>query len=488
MKIQLFPKIIFVFIFSVFLVSCDKSEDGIPTDLEVENFVWRGLNAFYLWQNDIPDLSDLRFSNQNQLNAYLEGYSSPESLFENLLNRPTDRFSWIVDDYVALENSFEGINLSTGMEFGLKLYRDNSTNVYGYVRYVIPTSDADIKGVTRGVIFNTVNGTQLTESNYSSLLFSSTTLLEIGLADYNNGIPTANGTTISLTKELVTEYPVAISKVLNEGGKKIGYLMYNQFSSSFDGELNAAFGTFKSQLVDELIIDLRYNGGGSVRTATYLGGMITGLFNGEIYSKEVWNSKVQAASTDPTRFLNYFTDEINNTDVNGNIILQEPINNLDLPTVYFIVSGSTASASELVINALRPYIDVKLVGTKTVGKQVGSVTLYDSESFTKEGADFNTSHTYAMQPIVLKISNKDDQDEIDGFTPGITLPGIELAEDYGDLGELGELSDPLLSATVNYITTGAKGIFKTNSQEYSEIFNSKLATPTSNNMYVDFKK
>ncbi|WP_341220574.1 S41 family peptidase [Polaribacter atrinae] len=488
MKIQLFPKIIFVFIFSVFLVSCDKSEDGIPTDLEVENFVWRGLNAFYLWQNDIPDLSDLRFSNQNQLNAYLEGYSSPESLFENLLNRPTDRFSWIVDDYVALENSFEGINLSTGMEFGLKLYRDNSTNVYGYVRYVIPTSDADIKGVTRGMIFNTVNGTQLTETNYSSLLFSSTTLLEIGLADYNNGIPTANGTTISLTKELVTENPVAISKVLNEGGKKIGYLMYNQFSSSFDGELNAAFGTFKSQLVDELIIDLRYNGGGSVRTATYLGGMITGLFNGEIYSKEVWNSKVQAATTDPTRFLNYFTDEINNTDVNGNIILQEPINNLDLPTVYFIVSGSTASASELVINALRPYIDVKLVGTKTVGKQVGSVTLYDSESFTKEGANFNTSHTYAMQPIVLKISNKDDQDEIDGFTPGITLPGIELAEDYGDLGELGELSDPLLSATVNYITTGAKGIFKTNSQEYSGIFNSKLATPTSNNMYVDFKK
>ncbi|MCL7764622.1 S41 family peptidase [Polaribacter sp. Z014] len=497
MKFKLFPKVIVFFIISVLFFNCTKSEDGIPENLEIENFVWRGLNAYYLWQNDVPDLADVRFSNQNQINSYLEGFSSPENLFDNLLyteangypvnEKGYDRFSWIVDDYVALENSFQGINLSTGMEFGLKRYNSSTTNVYGYVRYVIPTTNAEIKGVERGMIFNTINGTQLTDTNYQNLLFGTNSNLEIGLADYNAGNPNTNGTTISLTKEIVTENPVAISKVINKGGKKIGYLLYNQFSSSFDGELNAAFNDFKTELVDKLIIDLRYNGGGSVRTATYLGSMISTQPTDNIFSKQVWNEKAMKVFT-PDNLINYFTNEINNTDENGSVILQEPINSLNLTSVYFIVSGSTASASELVINALRPYIDVKLVGTTTVGKQVGSITLYDSEDYSRTGADLNTNHTYAMQPIVLKISNKDDQDEINGFTPGVTLPGIQLEEDYNNLGELGDPTEPLLARTITYITTGSKGDFKTNVEEYSEIYNSKLATPAGNNMYVDFKK
>ena len=71
--------------------------------------------------------------------------------------------------------------------------------------------------------------------------------------------------------------------------------MYNQFASSFDGELNAAFATLQSENITDLIVDLRYNGGGSVRTATYLGGMVTGQFDGELFSREIWNSKVQEA-------------------------------------------------------------------------------------------------------------------------------------------------------------------------------------------------
>ncbi|AUC23248.1 MULTISPECIES: S41 family peptidase [Polaribacter] len=497
MTFKLFPKVIVFFIISLLFINCDKSEDGIPTDLEVENFIWGGLNAYYLWQSDVPDLADLRFSNQNQLNSYLEGSSSPENLFDNLLyteengyglnEKGYDRFSWIVDDYVALENSFEGINLSTGMEFGINLFSVNATNVYGYVRYVIPTSDADIKGVTRGMIFTTVNGTQLTENNFQSLLFSNNTNLEIGLADFKDGIPIANGTTISLTKELVTENPVAISKVINDSGKKIGYLLYNQFSSSFDGELNAAFNYFETQLVDDLIIDLRYNGGGSVRTATYLGSMISTQPTDNVFSKQVWNEKAMKVFN-PDNLIDYFPNEIKNTDENGAVILQESINSLNLATVYFIVSGSTASASELVINALRPYINVVLVGTTTRGKQVGSITLYDSEDYSRTGANLNVNHTYAMQPIVLKISNKDNQDEINGFTPEVTLPGVELAEDYGNLGDLGDPSEPLLAITIEYITAPeAKGVFKTNVQESPEIYNSKLATPASNNMYVDLK-
>lgn len=487
-------KIIKLSLLSILLIiaSCSKKEDNFiepNVNDDINYFIWKGMNAFYFWQKDVPNLANNRFSNLNELYTHFTDYSSPENSFNSLIYQKgiSDRFSWIVDDYVALENSFQGINQSTGMEFGLIRYSNNNKNVFGYVRYVIPNTDAASKGIMRGMIFNTINGTQITDSNYTNLLFSDASNLNIGFADYNNGSPLANGSTINLTKEQVFENPVAIAKIINEGPKKVGYLLYNQFSSSYDGQLNTAFNSFKTQGVNELIIDLRYNGGGSVRTATYLGSMITGQFNGELYSKEVWNDKVQAAVT-PDRFLNYFTDKINVTDQNGNIVLQENINNLNLSKVYFIISGSTASASELVINSLRAYIDVKIVGTTTVGKQVGSITLYDSDNLFRDGENLNSEHSYAMQPVVLEISNKDDLNESGGFIPGITLPGVKLAEDYGNLGVLGERSDPLLARTLNYITTGTKGDFKNKIQNYSEIYNSKLATPASNNMYSDYKR
>ena len=477
----------------LFIASCSKNNDNVidPTTTDdINYFIWKGMNAYYFWQKDVPDLANNRFSTFTELYTHFRGYSSNEKAFESLIYQDgvVDRFSWIVDDYVALENSFQGINLSTGMEFGLKRYNNSSTNIYGYVRYIVPNSDAASKPVSRGMLFNTVNGTQLTDTNYQSLLFNnSVTSLNIGFADYNNGDPISNNTTISLSKTQIQENPIAVSKVINEGNKKIGYLLYNQFSSSYDGHLNAAINSFKSLGIDDLIIDLRYNGGGSVRTATYLGSMVTGQFTGQLYSKEVWNDKVRdAVSAD--RFLNNFTNEIKNSDINGNVILQESINSLNLSRVYFIVSGSTASASELVINSLRSYIDVKLVGTKTVGKQVGSVTLYDSDDLTKDGTNLSTNHKYAIQPIVLEISNKDNQNEPNGFIPGANVPGIQLAEDYGNLGVLGERSDPLLARTLTYITTGARGVSNTETQEYSEVFNSKLALPTRNNMYVDLKK
>lgn len=478
---------------AIFLVSCEKN-DGIglnpATADEINHFIWKGMNTYYLWQEDVPVLADNRFGNLGELYAYFRGFSSPESVFESLRFQPelTDRFSVIVDDYVALENSFQGITLNSGMEFGLVRFVNSNTNIFCYVRYVLPNSDAATKGIQRGMIFTTVNGTQLTDTNFGSLLFNDSPNYTIGFANYNNGNPTSNGISISLNKAQLQENPVAISKVITEGNKKIGYLLYNQFASSFDGQLNATFANFKTQNIDELIVDLRYNGGGSVQSATYLGSMITGQFNGQLYSKEVWNSRVMNALP-ASRFVNNFTNQIRNVDSNGNVTLNESINSLGMTKVYFIVSSSTASASELVINSLSAYIDVYLVGRKTVGKQVGSITLYDSENLLRNGKNLNNKHTYAIQPIVLEISNKDNQNHPEGFTPGTSLPGIELAENFGNLGVLGERSDPLLDRTITYILTGAKWTFDVKNQSLqNEIFNSKLATPTSNNMYVDFKK
>lgn len=473
--------------------SCEKTktykvETTINDDINL--FIWEGLNTYYLWQEDVPDLADNRFANDDDLYVYFRGYEAPENVFESLLNDfgTIDRFSWIVDDYIALENSFQGINFSNGMEFGLVQNRDGSNNLFGYVRYIVPNSDAATKSVTRGMIFNSINNTPLTISNYNSLLFGSNTSYTVGFADYNNGNPIANGNSVSLNKTDLEENPIAIAKVITEGTKKIGYLMYNQFASNYNTQLNAVFADFKTEGVNELIIDLRYNGGGSVNTATYLGGMVTGQFNGSLYSQEVWNSKFTAAFS-ADNFINNFTNQINHTDDDGNLISQEAINSLGLENVYFITSYSTASASELVINSLSSYINVNMVGTTTRGKQVGSVTLYDSDSFQKSGNNLNTNHTYAMQPLVLEISNKDNINYPNGLIPATTLPGAEIGEDYGNLGVLGEKSDPLLDSAITLITTGSKSSLKTNSTfNFKEVSNSKLATPASNNMYINLKK
>ena len=483
MKLKFLSKTVIILLTTVLFFNCSSKLEDVPADLEINDFVWKGLNAYYLWQSSIADIADTRFNNQNELNGFLSGYATPENLFENLLNRPTDRFSWIVDDYIALENSFQGITLNNGMEFKLFRNESNKSNVHGIVYYIVPNSDAHTKGVLRGMVFNAIDGNQITESNYNSLLFGANIDYSINLADFNAGNPISNGNSISLTKAQLQENPVPIVKTFEEGAHKIGYLLYNQFASSYDGELNAAFGTFKANGITDLIIDLRYNGGGSVRTATYLGSMIATKSNATLFSQQVWNEKVMGA-IDASNFLNYFTDKIDNGTVN------EPINSLGLQSVYFIVTEDTASASELVINALSAYIDVNLVGTQTVGKQVGSVTLYDSDNLKRTGPNLNPNHAYAMQPIVLEIKNSDGENNPDGY-----LPEIELPEDFGqisgyvNLGALGEKSDPLLDRTISYIINGAKFSGKeVNLTKKEQITNSKLQRPFANEMYVDFNK
>jgi|TARA_B110000116_G_scaffold10831_1_gene8893 hypothetical protein len=477
-------------------VSCSKFEDSdisenfnATEDDKLNHFIWKGLNLYYLWQEDVPNLADDRFTNLADLYTFFRSNSAPEETFNSLLNEygTIDRFSWIVDDYIALENSFQGINLSTGIDFGLVYNNDGSSNVFGYVRYVIPSSSAAIAGITRGMYFNAVNGTQLTDTNYRSLLFSEDTSLSFGLADYNSGNPTSNNTTVSLSKTEIQEDPIAISSIIEDGTKKIGYLLYNQFASSYDQALNGVFSNFKAAAIDDLIIDLRYNSGGSTNSASYLGSMVTGQFPNEIYSKEVWNGKI----TDyygADRFINMFPTRIIKTDGNNNVLVDEAINSLNLQRVYFIVTGSSASASELVINSLNAHIDVKLVGTKTVGKQVGSVTLYDSDNLQRSGDNLNPAHTYAMQPLVLEIKNKNDENYPNGIIPGDNFTGINLSERIGNLGVLGERSDMLLDRTLVYISTGSKAaVKKDNFTRPTILFNSKMATPAGETMYSQIK-
>lgn len=459
-----------VFIFQ----SCQDNDDVAPSaNLEVQDFIWKGLNQYYLWQPDVPNLGDDRFANQNALNSFLSGYSKPETLFDALrVNESIDRFSWIVDNYLELEGQLQGTSKNNGVEFGLSYMPGSTTEIFGYVKYIIANSDAATKNIKRGDFFTAVNGTKITLNNYNSLLFGANENYTLNLADYNGTTIVGNGKSVSLTKTVLTENPILVNKVLiTPGSHKIGYLMYNAFYADFDTKLNDAFGELKSAGITDLVLDLRYNSGGSILSATRLASMITGQFTGKVFAKQQWNPKIQAffEKEDPNSLNNYFTDKISNT----------PINSVNMNRVYILTANGTASASELVINGLKPHIDVVQIGDVTVGKNVGSVTVYDSPDFTDEKR--NPNHKYAMQPIVLKIVNSAGfGDYFNGLQPNYTLK-----ETLSTLGTLGDTAEPLLSAAISKITGTGRMMKQTPGKEFEIFKDSKSMSRFKNEMYID---
>lgn len=458
---------------TVALQSCEDMDDNA---VPVNDFIWKGLNLYYLWQENIPNLADDRFSNQGQLNNFLQAYESPETLFESLLyrqdatGRNIDRWSVIFSDFRVLENLLQGTSKNNGMEYGLSYTDASQTGVFGYVRYILPNTDASGKDIRRGDIFYAINGTTLNRQNYQGLLGEETYTLN--LANNVDGALVPNGRSVTLTKSEYSENPVYLHNTYTSGSHKIGYLMYNGFYSTYDEELNNAFGQFYSEGVTDLVLDLRYNGGGSVRTATYLASMITGQFNGQLFAREQWNAKLQSLfeSNNPEVLNNMFTNKLSNNT---------SINSLNLNKIYILTSESTASASELVINCLQPYIDVVVIGDTTTGKNVGSVTLYDSPTFSSNNR--NGSHRYAMQPIVLKTVNKIGFGD---YSSGID-PQVILEERLSTLGVLGTPTEPLYAAAIAKITQQGRGIATDNAPALKTFKDSKSIKRFGNEMYKE---
>ena len=448
-------RIISIFIFfSLFVIGCKKESDEDPNiaklenDLEISDFIWKGLNYYYYWQESVINLADSKLDNLSNYSFYLSQNPNPENFF-NSLKHPDDRFSWISDDYEELENYLQGIGYSDGIEFGLFL-ECNDQNVFGFVRYVHKDSDADINGIKRGYFFNAVNGAILNKDNYRDLLYDDNILTNTyGFADLNydenNQCASliSNNTNITLNKSRLVKNPIHISKTIDINQKKIGYLMYNQFLGNVESEnkdyhleLNSVFGSFKYEGINELVIDLRYNPGGRISTSINLASMITGQFNNQIFAKEKWNSKLMDYwdEKNPDNLINRFVDNMGGVSINS----------LNLNKVYILTTSRTASASELLINGLDPYIDVLHIGDYTVGKNQGSITVYD---WINDQGEKNPNHKYAMQPIVLKIGN------VAGYTdfPNGLVPDYEIKESIRTAGELGNKNEQLLKIAIDHI-------------------------------------
>lgn len=452
------------------LVSCNKNDDEptvnpdtteeptdpvvetkVRADYPVQDFMWQAMNLYYFYQGNVPNLSDTRFATLDDYVEFISSESNPADFFLNQLVYSEDRFSFLSDDYKELTQGFSGISKSNGLEFGLSLFGD-ANDVFGYVRYVVKDSDASTKDIKRGDIFVTVNGTQLyynsEADNNLDLLFDNDSYT-LGMADIINNTITPNGKEVSLTKqEGLVEDPIHVNKVLDVGGKKVGYLMYNQFAGNSGEPLNEVFGEFQSAGISDLVLDLRYNPGGFGYITQILGSLIHRPDTDKVFYNRRFNAKLEEAWEVVGGFKTNFVADTGTNDGNSQI----PLNSLDLNKIYVIATGNSASASELLMNGLRPYVDVIHIGTTTVGKNQGSFTFVDDPGggyfYDEDREDeINPDNQWAIQPIASQTENAEGfGDYADGLNPNIILE-----EDLADLGILGDPSERMLARALQEI-------------------------------------
>ncbi len=426
-------------------------EAKLRIDYPAQDFMWGAMNAFYFWQSDVTDLADTRFDTEDSYVEFLASEEDPAAFFYGICNNherivgentAVDRFSVAVENYKDLVNSLQGVSRSNGLEFQLYLF-EGSNDVYGVVTYIALNSDASEKEIKRGDVFIGVDGQTLNRTNFRELLFGDSNTYTLSMAEISNGSISDNGIEVSLTKvEDFPENPILVSKVIEQSGVKVGYLMYNGFLATFDEELNSVFGSFSSEGINELVLDFRYNGGGRVSSAVQIASAVYGTNTEEIFLKARYNDKIQST----------FDPGDGETNFSSSTLDGSPLNSLNLTRVYVLTTDRTASASELVINGLAPYVEVVQIGENTTGKNEFSITFVDDaeNSFfyeeEREG-NINPNNQWGIQPLLGRNENADGFSD---YTGGL-LPTYELLEDISNLGVLGEPTEPLLALALSKI-------------------------------------
>ncbi len=474
--------------FVLAFLSCSKDEvvdngngngDGNAVTLnnKVNDFTWKAMNSWYNWQESVPNLANSKDDNTNSYYEYLNGFATPQELFSSLKHADDD-FSWFIEDYVAQQQSFQGISKSFG--FRPSLVRVNNTdNIIMYIQHVSENSPADNAGFKRGDIIHGINNTIMTIDNYQTVLEDYRKETALFNFSEKDGITAKEDKTI--TQDVVADNPIHLIKTFdNVAGKKVGYIVYNGFRSSFNDELNAAFGQLKGAGVQELVLDLRINGGGSVLTSAYLASMIhDGADTNTTFAELRYNSK----HTDRNARAPFFSS-LNVYNSAGDNTGTQPINRLSgISRLYVLASSSTASASEMIINGLRPFIEVKVVGTKTTGKNEGSITLYDSPS--SDFTDANSAskdHKNAMQPIVFQIYNNLGQSDYnEGFEPNILVEEFRAWDNILPFGDENEVVLKAALDDIRGVSTRSSNITFNNSERIDGLKIKRFE----NEMYID---
>lgn len=359
----------------------------------------------YLWHNQIPATFDVQsYSDASKIMTAIRAYST-----EPGFTKPVDRWSFAID-----KKEWDKVSSGISGDLGLSVFFYDQTDLR--VKFVEPASPAGAAGIRRGWRITKINGnTNMATSNSA---FISNNIFYSPSSTITFTKPDNSSVDITLNAATYQEQPVMLDTVYNIDGKKIGYFVFNSFlgdTTQLYNKFNRVFNQLSSQNVTDLVVDLRYNGGGYVsvqeKLANYLAPMAA---NGNLMMKQEFNNKYSNWNS---------TDNFNK------------IGNLNLSRIFFIVSSSTASASELVINNLKPYMDVILVGpSNTYGKPVGYFPIPVASNY--------------IFPVSFRTTNKNGQGSYFDGIPLNHKAADGLDKDWGDLGEAS------LASAIRYITTG----------------------------------
>ncbi|MDF2514948.1 MAG: peptidase [Sphingobacterium sp.] len=430
---------IIVSLFSV-LSSCKKDPPDFPvgSNAYVNSWILDSLRRYYLWNESLP----------KKINMDQE----PQLFFRSLLHE-NDRFSYMVDP--ADPSSFPKSNRSQfGFDYSTLSSADGKL-VFAVIKYVYNDSPASRNGLKRGDYISKINGQQLTTANavvlQNELLTGDKGQLTLAALE-NNSLKDIQ--TVDLSRGMLLEQPL-LRETFRLNTKIIGYLYINDFSRGIAQSAMSDFTVFKNEHIDALVVDLRYNPGGQVAEAAGMAGLISGLpfntpfitYTGNMNGGRKTESIGQSASSDGT--LQY------------NQILET---GLKLKEVYILMSATTASAAELLINNLKPYVHVITIGEKTRGKDEASFVIKDMRPAK--------TISWEMHPIIYKLSNAlGAGDYATGIVPQYHVNELEALP----LKALPALDDPLIQRAIALIG-GKESLDKKGSSKQSSVSSLRILT------------
>lgn len=369
------------------------------------------MRVWYYWQESIPEDDELNY------------FSAPFTFFASFLSSEDGKNGTHYSTIDSLKSDTRSIpytDYSYGFQFTANRL-EGSDALCAHILYVAPGSPADEIGLQRGDWILQMDGEAITTQNYTRLYGDEAMTLTVGRYDAESGGIVAYDEPRQIASaRTIDDNPVHYHNIYTKDDKRVGYLVYNHFSagatetgSEYDNALLNVFADFASHQVNEFILDLRYNNGGLVSSAQLLCSLLAPAgCQGQEMGYLEYNEHIRPQQV-PFYFIPGLLGE-------GNA--------LSLRRLYILTSSQTASASEMVINCLRPYMEVVLIGAKTEGKNVGSRTFV------------NEAQMLTMSPIICKIYNAEGaSDYAAGFPAAISVnEESDLARflPFGDPNEL----------------------------------------------------